>query len=102
MPSFYATKGQTIEAAFAEFHAANPAVYEYFKKYALHILVTKGRKLASSKLILNRIRWEVSIETIGADYKINDAYTPHYARLFIRDYPQYAEAFELRQLRAIA
>lgn len=100
MSTFAATNGITIAKAFEHFHAQNPAIYDLFKRYAYHLLREKGKKLISSKMIINRIRWEKYVETTSKDYRINDAFTPHYARLFIADHPEYKESIEMRFLRS--
>ncbi len=98
--TFEESTGRTIDEAFTEFHKKNPVVYEYFCRYVQQIL-DKGKKLTSSKMILNRIRWEIYIELNSAeDYRINDAFTSRYARLFITDHPEHAELFEFRKLRS--
>jgi hypothetical protein len=92
------TNGVSIKKAFDTFHENNPVVYELFLKYAFQLL-QKDKKI-SSKLIINRIRWEVYIETDGEPYRINDAFTAHYARLFLKDYPEHEDKIELRRIRA--
>lgn len=92
--------GKTIIESFKQFHKDNPIVYELFKRYAMN-LIHVGKKKLSSKLIINRIRWEVYLETKTDElYRINDAFTAHYARLFIEDFPQHEDKFEFRRLRA--
>lgn len=93
--------GKSIRKAFLAFHAKNPKVYELFMRYCEEAL-SKGKKKLSSKLIINRIRWEVFISTEDdhSVFRINDAYTAHYARQFMDDYPIYRGFFELRELRS--
>ena len=99
---FRGATGKTIEASFAEFHAANPAVYEHIKAQAFRA-IHRGRRKFSIKAIVNWIRWEVYIVTESTTgFLVNDAYTAHYARLFVSDFPQHADRIELRQLRARA
>lgn len=99
MSSFATTNEKTIAEAFAEFHAANPKVYDLFKEQVYRALRVK-KEMVSSKAIINWIRWEVSLNMDTKDtYKINDAFTSHYARLFIKDHPHYADMFEVRVLR---
>lgn len=100
--NYYNSTGKSIEQSFAEFHKLNPDVYALFQQYAFYLLRTKGKKKISSKLIINRIRWEKYLETNTDDpYRINDAYTAHYARLFAHDHPEFKDCFEFRQLRAV-
>ena len=93
------TTGVTIRDAFNKFHAENPTIYMYFKQYASQML-SSGCKKISSKLIINRIRWEIYIETKGEGYRINDAFTAWYAREFVKDYPEHRDKFEFRKIRS--
>ncbi len=43
-----------------DWHKENPQVWQYFEKFALEA-VGLGRKKVSHWLIINRIRWEVTI-----------------------------------------
>lgn len=93
--------GKSIYEAFTEFHSRNPEVYKRFKEI-VWLLVNKGKQKLSSKLIINFIRWELYVETTddSCPYRINDAYTAHYVRLFIKEFPEMEKYFELRALRS--
>ncbi len=96
---FQRQTGTTIQAAFAKFHKDNPRVYQMFTEQVLRA-VRRKRLRVSSKAIINWIRWEVSLDIKSTDgYKVNDAFTAHYARQFIKDYPEYTDMFEFRELR---
>ena len=99
-----------------------------FKKYLIEILEAERKKRGfistemikeqktlktSSKMILNRIRWEIA--TVGIQntnseqnasdgifdgFKINDAFTSRYARLFVDQNPDWSFLFNLRSLRS--
>jgi hypothetical protein len=96
----------TVEEKFEAFHAANPHVYVLFKTFALQALQSGAKKM-SSKLIVERIRWEAAITTSGAGWSttagkpflIDNRFTPWYARKFIKDFPRAASMFELREIR---
>ncbi len=91
--------GTTIEEAFNIFHKDNPHIYQKFAEQCF-LAVNKGKKKTSAKMIINVIRWHSYLETNTDDeYRINDAFSAHYARKFIEDYPQHNELFELRRLR---
>ncbi len=97
--TFEESTGRTIDEAFTEFHKKNPVVYEYFCRYVQQIL-DKGKKLTSSKMILNRIRWEIYIELNSEEeFRINDAFTSRYSRLYVTDHPDKSELFKFRELR---
>lgn len=91
-----------IFAAYKEWDAANPHFYPLFERFSLQ-LAQRGHRTISSKLIFERIRWESLIRTIptGDDYKLNNNYTPIYARRFMRDHPEYEGFFRTRELRAL-
>lgn len=91
-----------MEQRFRDFHAANPMVYELFKRFAFEA-ISAGRKRYSSDAVCHRIRWHVDIETRSDDgFKLNDHYTAFYARLFMEDHPQHAGFFETRRSKADA
>ena len=96
---FESLNGKTIKQAFDEFHSKNPKVYKLFCEQCFRA-IQRNRKKLSSKQILGFIRWEISLETESDDgFKINDAFTSHYSRLFVKDYPQHIEIFNFRGLR---
>ena len=55
---------------FWDWHKANPRVWDYFERFSLEV-VNKGHKKVSHWLIINRIRWEVYLETTGEEFKID-------------------------------
>jgi hypothetical protein len=90
-----------IYRRFTEFHEQYPQVYLLFKKFA-KALIDAGNKKLGSKMIIERIRWEYKTGSKDPEgFKINNNFTAHYARLFIKDHPQYSEYFETRELKSI-
>ena len=90
----------SIDAAFAQFHAANPRVYELFTTYARQVKAA-GHAHYSADAILHRIRWHIAIETVSDDgWKINNNFSSRYARTLMADLPgEFAGFFELRVLK---
>ena len=91
---------------FVAFHLANPGVYVLFKRFAYEAIAA-GRARLSARLIVERIRWETTVTTVGAGLspsgeilKINDVYIAYYARLFMIDHPTHDNIFELRKPKA--
>lgn len=82
---------------FLQYHAANPQVWDLFKRFALE--AAGKRKRFSAQMIFERIRWYSQIETSGDVYKVNNNYRPDYARMFLVEYPQYKDLFSLRERR---
>jgi hypothetical protein len=66
----------------------NPHVWDLFQKFTWDG-VGKGRKKFSAWLVVNRIRWETSIETTGEDFKIPNEFIALYARLWLKKHPDY-------------
>lgn len=96
----------TVEEKFEAFHAANPHVYSLFKRFAYEAFGSGATKI-SSKLIIERIRWETAISTTGAGWHtgakkkflIDNRFTAWYARKFCADFPKLAKKLELRTIR---
>lgn len=92
-------KGTSIRNAFYEFDRDNPHVYNLFKELAFKSIDAKKKK-TSAKMIINVIRWHFFLQTNTDDeFRINDAFTAHYARKFIEEFPEHKTMFELRKLR---
>ena len=85
------------KAAWWAWHKANPKVWLYFEKFALEAVGRRVKKI-SHWLIINRIRWEVSILTTGEDFKISNDYIAFYARLWIALYPQHKDLFTIKKM----
>lgn len=87
------------EADFAEFDAAHPEVWRLYERFALD-LVRRGFEHHSSDAVLHRVRWETDANTGGKPWKINNNFTPMYARKFHRAHPHLAGFFRTRRSRA--
>lgn len=88
-----------IYRAFLQFDRDNPEFYRLFCRFTLQ-LIAAGKSRLSSKLIVERIRWETLIKTTDTDFKINNNFTPYYARKFMADFPNHAGLFETRITKA--
>ena len=83
---------------FRKYHAENPEVYEYFKRFAL--VVTQRRDVYSAKCIFHRVRWETMISGgLDDEHKIDDGWISHYARMFMEDFPEHEGFFKTRNRR---
>lgn len=89
----------TIAERFEAFHAVNPHVAAGLEQLAAEWLGAGHRKVGV-KALVERLRWEAGIRTSGDDYRINNDFTAHYARLLIERRPEWADAIETRALRA--
>jgi hypothetical protein len=90
----------TIEDRFKAWDAANPDFYHLFCKFANDLLAT-GRTQIGARVIVERIRWESMFMPAAKSggFKINDHYTPHFARKFMDDHPLVGPVFSSRTLR---
>ncbi len=86
-----------FEAKFLEFHRANPHVYDALKSLCLQVR-RAGVQRFGIRTVWERLRWQQRFETLHgrSDYKLNDHYTRHYARLLMRQEPELAGLFEVR------
>lgn len=94
---------KTLEDRYNDWVIENMHFYELFSKYAKQAIAS-GRNKISHWLIVNRLRWEIEVETNGMceedrEYKINNDYIAFLARDFIKDNPEHAEIFNLKTMK---
>ena len=97
--NFEQDRGMSIDKAFKKFHKKNPDVYKWFKNY-FYYFHGRGKKKIGAKLIAECLRQEPRLKTRGENYKVDNCFVSRYARLFIKDHPQYAKCFEFRKLKS--
>lgn len=83
------------------FHEKNPHVYELIKKFTYEV-IKAGRRSYSINAIFERVRWHTNIETSGAEFKISNNHRAYYARLFLKEHPEYPNFFKTKELRSEA
>ena len=89
----------TLTDKFNQYHRDNPQVYELFKRFTF-MAIRRGHNRLSAWMIANRIRRETSIETFSVDeYKISNDYIALYARMFMRDHPEYDGFFKTKEMK---
>lgn len=86
------------DRAFERFHKDNPHIYPLFKKFAMQAREA-GRRYFGARMIIERIRWYVAVETKTADFKINNDCSARYARMMIEELPEFGQFFRLRRLK---
>ncbi|QIW91588.1 hypothetical protein vBAbaMD22_75 [Acinetobacter phage vB_AbaM_D22] len=96
---------ESLEDRYNNWIIENIHVYELFCEFAVKA-IQSGKKRISHWLIVNRLRWEVEIETKGTcyqdkDFKISNDYIAFLARDFMKDYPQYGEVFKIKQMKRV-
>jgi len=91
-------KGTRTRNLWWEFHYCNPGVYALFKRFALE-MIGNGVRKSSPWLIVNRIRWEVALKTVGSEYKLPNEFIAYYSRLFMRDHPEHGKFFNTKTIK---
>tara|TARA_R110000772_G_scaffold261087_1_gene379381 strand:- start:41 stop:331 length:291 start_codon:yes stop_codon:yes gene_type:complete len=86
--------GKWTKENFNLFHSTHPDVYELFKKFALQASYKRDRY--SARGIFHRIRWETMMQDTDEVYKIDDGWSPHYARMFMEEHSDLSNFFETR------
>ena len=82
---------------FDQYDRANPDIYELFKMFTFQ-MISAGREQYSARTIIHRIRWHTDLHARSADgFKINNIYSPFYARKFEREFPQHEGFFAKRR-----
>lgn len=82
-------------AAWVAFHRANPAVFDLFLDFARKARA-RGMEHLGARLIGERIRWFVAVETTDHEFKLNNNHLPYYARLAMLVDDDLSGAFERR------
>lgn len=100
MSTLAQSRGKSIKELFETFNTNNPQVYTAFQTEAIRAF-KMGKTKLSSKQIIGYIRWNFFMDTddSASTFRINDAYTSHYARLFAINNPTLANLFNYRGLR---
>lgn len=81
-----------IRERFSNYHIANPQVFTLFLHYSFE-LIDAGRAYYGARSIIERVRWEMNLTTSGDVFKINNDFSPLYARLVIYHFPGVFDAF---------
>lgn len=81
---------------FDQYDRENPEFYELFKTFTLQ-MIRAGRAHYSARTIIHQIRWHTDLHAKSDDgFKINNDYSPFYARKFERQFPQHEGFFTKR------
>lgn len=86
---------------FVAFHHANPHVYTTLRTLALQARDAGASKLGM-KALWEVCRWQLKLDTSTAQPKLNNIWTPYYARLLMANEPSLDGVFETRTIRRAA
>lgn len=87
-----------MKKTFEQYDKENPEIWELFKSKTLQT-IKKGFSNYSAKGIFEIIRWHEGGDEKSDGFKINNNYTPFYARKFMNEYPEYEGFFRTKTLR---
>lgn len=83
--------------AWFDWHQANPRVWSYFNRFATEA-ASRGKHVGHW-LLVNRIRWEIVVETTGPDFKISNNFIAFYARWWIEQNPGHRAIFTIKPMK---
>lgn len=81
---------------FAEFHKANPRVYEWLCKRSLELKASGERKYGV-KALFEELRWHAEFAIDGKAFQLDNRLTSIYARKLMQDVPILVGFFETRK-----
>lgn len=88
-------RAESISERFARFHAENPDVYRELRELALAGR-RRGLKRLGMKALFEIVRWNRALATRGEEFRLNNNFTAHYARLLMEQEPELVGIFETR------
>jgi hypothetical protein len=80
---------------FLQYHRDNPHIYEAFRRITIRA-IQRGYRHWGAKGAFEVLRWETGVAG-NDEYKVNNNYTPLYARMFANEYPEHAGFFRVRE-----
>jgi hypothetical protein len=86
--------------AFFTYHKKHPEVWELFQKFTWQA-IHSGRQRFSTHAIVNRIRWETTINYTsgnyeGEEFKISNNAAGAYSRMFMQKFPEHEGFFQVK------
>lgn len=85
---------------FAQIDQDNPQVWTLFVRFTYE-RIGQGFRHYSARAVIHRIRWETATPLDdGTAFKVNNNWSPFYARKFHDQYPAHAGFFRNRTSRA--
>jgi hypothetical protein len=91
----------SISWRFLEFHRQNPQVYAELVRL-VRVALGRGRKKIGIKMLWEVVRWNLWLRTDAESdgFKMNNNYHSRYARLIMKNEPDLAGVFEVRELKS--
>jgi len=95
-PGFKGLSSPSIKERFESFHELNPHVYDALLELAFQARGA-GRKQYGIASLFEVLRWSYLMQTQGDEFKLNNDYRAHYARLLMKQEPVLEDFFETRE-----
>ena len=92
--------GPSIEERFVSHRAHHPEVMDELVRLAYEAKAAGMRRIGI-RMLWERMRWLFTVERDEGDFKLNDHLTSRYVRTMVREHPDLAPMFEVRELRAV-
>lgn len=107
-PSLFASRAmvaaqlnaERFTAEFLAYLQDNLHVYAAFEREALKVSA-RGFKRYSARTIVEVLRHHSALQDSDARFKLNDRFTPGWARLFALMHPEAADLFEFREAKSV-
>jgi hypothetical protein len=91
---------EKLVSKFWTFHNQNPHIFERFVDLAMEMKTRSGRAKYSAWTIINKIRWDEDLSSLGSVFTINNDFIALYARMAMATHPEQLEDFfELRRMK---
>ena len=92
----------TIAEKFDAFHEKNPQVFVLLESMAKEMIESRNRRKIGIGLLCEVLRWNYYMNTNdpNSEFKINNNYRAHYARMLVSAHPEWEDVFFLRPLRS--
>jgi hypothetical protein len=92
----------SIQKAFLLFHRVHPEVMDRLVLLTRSWIEDEGFHHGGISLLWERLRhyWRELQTDEDSEYKLNNNFRSRYVRLMIQEHPEFAEFFEIRELRS--
>lgn len=88
-----------IDSEFVKFHHRNPHIYKQLVELA-RIWKNAGHDICSIDLLINKLRWEIGITSVGNQFAISNNFASRYSRLIEANEPDLVDFFTKRMLKS--
>ena len=91
----------TITESFIDFHNKNPGVYKTLVFQSRQYRRMHPTKKLGIATLWENLRWDFMMTTDAEDdFKLNNNYKAHFARMIMNENPDLADLFETRETKA--